>query len=169
MMVLSISTCIATTAPPGTLVFNTWMNSCHNKQHGTLYYVLFLQLGREALQMLQLEKSQYHAAAFFEQDSCSILVCIYACILQACSHSTVIQFKMDTSNIQVYLFPIFYIAGSDKYCGCATLNFAYTRLADQTLRHCIIFQAYTFPRVDHLTIHSIILPASSGQAETVYN
>ena len=32
--------------------------------------------------MLQLEKSQYHVAAFFEQDSCSILVCTYTCILQ---------------------------------------------------------------------------------------
>ena len=103
MMALSISTYTATTAPPGTLNFliHAWMNSCHkNKQHGTLYYVLFLQLGREVLvantQTLQVEKSQYHAAAFFEQDSCSILVCTYTCVLQTCSRSTVIQFEMDT-------------------------------------------------------------------------
>ena len=87
--------------------------------------------------------------------SCSIYTSLYIHMRTAnlFTFDCIIQFEMDTSNIQVYLFPILYIAGSDKYCGCATLNFAYTRLADQTVQHCIIFQAYAFPtgRLSHHT------------------
>ena len=61
-------------------------------EHFTMFFS-YNWAERHFTQMLQLEKSQYHAAAFFEQDSCSILVCIYTYVLQACAHSTV---EMDT-------------------------------------------------------------------------
>ena len=77
--------------------------------------------------------------------SCSIYTSLYIHMHTAnlFTFDCIIQFEMDTSNIQVYLFPILYIAGSDKYCGCATLNFAYTRLADQTCSTTL----YNFPSI----------------------